>query len=198
MPQARLPDINTSMITFRNKICKAIDDKEWTDMHGYLLALNGTLPPEYRVLISTIEYNKIAKEDTTYQCQSCHEQIPKEEIIVFDLLPSAMERLIYADESKKVWNCTKCRGSMPNDLTTTIISVSKLQNPSFLGVVPDAPQRKDGLMDRLKFDMQTKQWGLGTLAELEQKMAKFRDDHWNKGDNEDDMDIDTSTEESEQ
>lgn len=197
MPQARLPDVNTSIITYRTKITNAIEAKKWSLMKGYLNSFNGTLPPEYRVIISSIEYNKIAKEDYSYVCQSCAAETLKEEIVVFNLLPNAMERLIYEDMPKKVWICTKCY-SIPNELTKTIIKIIKLQNPSFIGVVPDPPDKKRGITDRLQFDVDSEYWGLNLLAEIEERLAKFRDDHWNKGDNEDDIDLDTSTEESEQ
>ena len=49
MPQARLPDINTSMIKFRNEVLGAIKNRDWTLMHGCLDAYNGELPEEYQV-----------------------------------------------------------------------------------------------------------------------------------------------------
>lgn len=81
-------------------------------------------------------------------------------------------------------------------LSNTSISQTILQNPTFLGIVPDPPQRKDGLMDRMKFNIEIERWAWLVLNELEFKMAKFRDDNWNKGD-EEMGDIDTSLDEKE-
>ena len=72
---------------------------------------------------------------------------------------------------KKVWICTKCY-SIPNELTKTIIKIIKLQNPSFIGVVPDPPDKKRGITDRLQFDVDSEYWGLNLLAEIEEREAR--------------------------
>ncbi len=52
-------------------------------------------------------------------------------------------------------------------------------------VVPEPPTRTNGLMDRMKFNIEIDRWGWLTLGELEYKMGKFRDDNWKRGDNDD-------------
>ena len=81
-------------------------------------------------------------------------------------------------------------------LNTTAISQTMLQNPTYLGIVPDPPERKNGLMDRMKFNIEIERWGWLLLNEEENKMAKFRDDNWNKGD-EEMGDIDNSLDDKE-
>ena len=63
----------------------------------------------------------------------------------------------------------------------------ELQNPTFLGVVPEPPTRTNGLMDRMRFNIEIERWGWLILGELEFKMGKFRDDNWKKGNNDDDI-----------
>ena len=186
MPQARLPDINTAYIKYRNEIMAALKRKDYKMMHGSLNALNALLPPEYRVMVSSIEYEKLAKIDITYQCNSCSQEFEKEQVHVFELMPNALEGLIYSTTPEKVWVCEKCKTT--NKLKQTTISQIKLQNPTYFGVVPDPPERKDGLMEKRKFELHTETWCLTYLGELEMKMAKFRDDHWMRGQDED-MDL---------
>jgi len=198
MPQARLPDVNTAYIKCRNEIIQAIKEKKWVLLHGMLKTQNALLPPEYRVQISTAEYDKLAVPEVSYKCNFCTKETDKSNIQVFDCIRTSIERLLLVGVSQgdnKTWICAKCNKT--NKLQKTIISQTVLSNPSFLGVVPDPPARKDGLMDRLKFEKALEVWGLEFLSELEQKMALFRDDHWNRGDEESDLAIDTSTEEVE-
>ncbi len=56
-----------------------------------------------------------------------------------------------------------------------------LQNPTFLGIVPESPSRTNGLMDRMRFNIEIERWGWLLLGELEFKMGKFRDDNWKRG-----------------
>ena len=194
MPQARLPDINTAFIRYRSEVINAIRTKNWTMMHGALNAINSLLPIEYQVVISSNDYDQLAKTEITYNCGKCKEGIDKSDVHVFELMPNSIEALIHGKTFNKVWNCIKCHST--NMLNSTAISQTVLQNPTFLGIVPDPPQRTNGLMDRMKFNIEIERWGWLCLNELEFKMAKYRDDNWNKGD-EEMGDIDTSLDDKE-
>ena len=183
MPQARLPDINTAYIKYRTEAIMALKQKHWGIMHGCLTAINGLLPPEYQVIISTVDYNQQAKAEITYHCNHCEKDIEKEYIRIFELMPNAMQLLLHGHNANKVWDCIKCHKL--NQLDTTRVSKTVLQNPTFLGVVPEPPTRTNGLMDRMKFNIEIERWGWLTLGELEYKMGKFRDDNWKRGDNDD-------------
>ena len=171
-------------------------------MHGSLNGINGLLPTEYQVIISTAKYEDLTRTDIQYLCKTCTAnskepvEIPKESIRVFELYPNAMQGLLYGGIKEQVWNCPNCHTT--HILKETEISVTKLQDPYFIGVVPNPPNRKQGLMDKLTFNDRTVAWGWQMLNELEHKMAKFRDDNWSRGDDLEGFDdIDTSSEESE-
>ena len=180
MPQSRLPDINTAFIRYRSEAINALHSKNWSAMHGALNGINSLLPMEYQVVISSTDYDQLAKTEITYGCNKCSEAIDKSDVQVFELIPDSMQTLLNGRMFNKVWNCIKCHST--NMLNNTAISQTILQNPTFLGVVPDPPQRKNGLMDRMKFNIEIERWGWLVLNEEEFKMAKFRDDNWNKGD----------------
>jgi len=202
MPQARLPDINTAFIKYRNEVIGAIKRLDFNQMHGSLNAINGMLPDQYQVTISTAKYEDLTRTDIQYLCKTCTAnskepvEIPKESIRVFELYPNAMQGLLYGGIKEQVWNCPNCHTT--HILKETEISVTKLQDPYFIGVVPNPPNRKQGLMDKLTFNDKTVAWGWQMLNELEHKMALFRDDNWSRGDELEGFDdIDTSSEESE-
>ena len=200
--QSRLPDINTAFIKYRNEVIGAIKRLDFNQMHGSLNAINGMLPDQYQVTISTAKYEDLTRTDIQYLCKTCTAnskepvEIPKESIRVFELYPNAMQGLLYGGIKEQVWNCPNCHTT--HILKETEISVTKLQDPYFIGVVPNPPNRKQGLMDKLTFNDRTVAWGWQMLNELEHKMAKFRDDNWSRGDDLEGFDdIDTSSEESE-
>ena len=182
MPQSRLPDINSAFIRYRSEAIHALQTKNWSAMHGALNGINSLLPVEYQVVISTQDHEQLAKTEITYACGSCSEAIDKSDVQVFELMPDSMQSLLHGRTFNKVWNCIKCNST--NMLNTTAISQTMLQNPTYLGIVPDPPERKNGLMDRMKFNIEIERWGWLLLNEEEFKMAKFRDDNWNKGDEE--------------
>ena len=200
--QSRLPDINTAFIKYRNEVIGAIKRLDFNQMHGSLNAINGMLPDQYQVTISTAKYEDLTRTDIQYLCKTCTAnskepvEIPKESIRVFELYPNAMQGLLYGGIKEQVWNCPNCHTT--HILKETEISVTKLQDPYFIGVVPNPPNRKQGLMDKLTFNDKTVAWGWQMLNELEHKMALFRDDNWSRGDDLEGFDdIDTSSEESE-
>ena len=200
--QSRLPDINTAFIKYRNEVIGAIKRLDFNQMHGSLNAINGMLPDQYQVTISTAKYEDLTRTDIQYLCKTCTAnskepvEIPKESIRVFELYPNAMQGLLYGGIKDQVWVCPKCLTT--HRLKETDISVTKLQDPYFIGVVPNPPNRKQGLMDKLTFNDKTVAWGWQMLNELEHKMALFRDDNWSRGDELEGFDdIDTSSEESE-
>jgi hypothetical protein len=194
VPQSRLPDINTAFIRYRGEAINALIKKNYNVMHGALNGINSLLPVDYQVVISSNDYDQLAKTEITYQCNGCKEYIDKSKIHVFELIPNSIETLVHGRTPNKVWNCTKCKHT--NMLSSTSISQTILQNPTFLGIVPDPPTRTNGLMDRMKFNIEIERWGWLLLNELEFKMAKYRDDNWNKGD-EEMGEIDTSLDDKE-
>ena len=162
--------------------------------------INGLLPQEYQVKISDTKYYELVKEDIEYECNKCKNNdgtpsnIPKEQIEVFTLYPNAMQQLLFRGQKEQVWICPKC--NKVQRLKDTNVVITKLENPYFLGVVPEPPNKKEGLMDKLTFEKKVVSWGWQMLNELEHKMALFRDDNWTRGDElEDFSDIDTSAEE---
>jgi len=194
--QSRLPDVNTAFNTHRKRAIIAIEQRRWTECLGAEYAINAALPEEYRVIISDQEYKKLTKQDLTVICEACKEQFDYDAIKILNVITTSFERLVNKNRTIRVWYCPKCKHEYK--LATTEIEQSILKQPYYLGVVPKPPQRSDGIADHVTYDREFERWAWTMLDELEQKMAQYRDDNWDRGQDNlnQNMEIDTRWEES--
>lgn len=194
MPQATLMDLNTSAITYRKEIIMNLKSKNYAMCFGALNAINGILFDQYRVKVSTAEYKLALQNAKTAACAFCTSETfdtksgksiskPTEHdyytLKFYSLMLPNVARILADHEYDKVWDCPKCGKS--NKLKDTKIFRNTLQKPYFLKVVPDAPERKDGIMDRSTYDKKIKSWILDYLGELEHQMALQRIEYIPKG-----------------
>lgn len=188
MPQARLPDINTAFIKYRNEVSNGLKSGNYDSVFGALYAINALLPeepidpdtkfPKYRVVISDIDYKRLTKPTTYCKCYHCEKDSKYDDVVVFDMILPFTEQIVAQKKRTKAWVCPFCKKNCiirPDDFTETAV-----KEPSFIGVVPKPPRRQEGLMDRSMYHRKVVQWSWTTLDELEAKMAQFRDDNWTK------------------
>ena len=178
MPQARLTDVNSAAMKYRNVAIASLASQNYDNCFGSLYALNGLLPKEYRVVISTIEYNNMTRQDIFVTCGECGAELDFRSVQVFLVLRPLIETIISGNQYEKVWFCTACKHE--NKLLKTKMSQTVLKEPYFLKVVPKPPRRKDGLNDRSSYHRKVIQWAWALLDELETQFAQFRDDNWSK------------------
>ena len=186
MPQASLPDINTAFIKYRNQAIFNIENERYDSAVGSLFAFNGCLPEEYRVKVSTLEYDQLTKEKLVAKCPYCDEEIEVRNIKIELLLNPLVIDVFTNKQYDKIWNCSKCNHM--NRLLDTEMKNYQLEEPSFLGVVPKPPERKDNLMDRKSFSIRYQNWCWKFLDELEVRAAKFRRDYAPKEGEEESLD----------
>lgn len=194
MPQARLPDINTAYITYRREVISSLKSRNYSACFGSLYALNGLLPVEYRVKISSIDYEEKTRQDIFVICKFCKIELDFKTIKVFDLLLPLVNSVLSANTHERIWVCTACNKN--NRLEQTDMKQKILSEPYFLRIVPKPPQRKDGLMDRSTYHSKIAVWIWTFLDELEERMAQFRDDNWSKGDESESLDFGDTGEET--
>ena len=179
MPQARLPDVNTAFIKWRNKIVTALEAKKYTAALGSLNNFNACLPKEYQVQVSDELYKqKLEDEKLLVHCSYCNEDIDYKTVKLIKVLCNPVEQLITGTDNKSIWICTLCKHE--NLTARSEFIKAKLPNPYYLGVVPDPPKRTDGILDRFTYHKKIETWAWTMLGELEFKAAKFRDDSWQK------------------
>lgn len=187
-PQAILPDINTSFIKWRNKIATALESQNYTAVLGSLNNFNACLDDEFTVHVSTEEYDgKLAAEKLLATCEHCKKQPDFRNVEKTQRRTSAMVELLTGKKYQTVWECTEC--GKQNLLDSTHFTRTKLPNPIFLGVVPDPPTRKDGIMDRKGFHRKFEAWVWSFFGELEHAATRYRIKHWQKTQNLDQLQI---------
>ena len=193
--QSRLTDVNSAAMKYRNVVIASLASKNYDNCFGALYALNGLLPKEYRVQISTIEYNKLTKQDIFIKCNKCNVELDFKSVQVFPLLMPLINSALSGNEYEKVWFCPACKHE--NKLLKTEMSQRVLKEPYFLKVVPKPPTRRDGLNDRSSYHRKVSQWVWGLDIELETQFAQLRDDNWKKPGSsyDEEFNIDTSGEE---
>lgn len=194
--QSRLPDINTAFNTHRKRAIISLENHNHTECLGALYALNALLPQEYRVIISELKYAEVVRQDQTISCLKCGHKTDYSKVRIANVITTPLQRMLSNQKSVRIWFCLQCK--YENILTDTTIEKTILSQPYYLGVIQPPPQRRDGIIDRINYDRLFQRWAWTMLDELEEKMAQYRDDNWNRGD--DDYDIsmqnmDTSWEE---
>ncbi len=178
MPQARLPDINTAFVMYRREAITNYKSKNYSLCIGSIYALNALLPDKYRVKISDIEYEKKTQKKLLLPCPKCLEQFDFNEIPKVKIIVPTIEQFLTTNETTEIWKCPKCDVTNPFDRNELIKQIP--QEPFFIHVVPHPPTQKDGLISRNRFFRKFSVWYWMILNELEERMAQFRDDNWQK------------------
>ena len=188
MPQAVLPDINTSFIKWRNKIVTSLESLNYTAVLGALNNFNACLDDKYVVKISSEEYQaKLTAEKLLCNCSKCKKDQDYRQVKKRSRRTSALVEMMTGQNYEKIWICDSC--NYQNLITQTDFTKTKLPNPYYLGVVPDPPGRKDGILDRKGFHRKFEAWVWSYFGELEHAATKYRIDNWQKTENLDQMQI---------
>ena len=179
MPQARLPDVNTSFIKWRNKMATALEAGKYTASIGSVNAFNACLPKEYQVKVSNELYaQELEKAGLSVHCKKCDQDVKYKLVKRIKVLCDDLERMITGSSYKQVWVCPLC--GTDHLVSNSEFIEDKLPNPYYIGVVPDPPQRKDGILDRHSYHKKIETWIWTIIGELENRAAQFRDDSWQK------------------
>jgi hypothetical protein len=181
--QSRLPDINTAFIKHRNGVIDGLGAMNIDKIFGSLYSWNSLLPkyenedgtPKYRVVVSDLLYSKETEVTVVAICNFCKANIDYNKINITNSVTSLLVQILSGNKTSKIWRCSKC--GEENSLHETLISESKMQEPYFLGIVPQPPKRKDGLQDRGSYARKVTQWAWNFIVELEESSGRFREDY---------------------
>lgn len=196
MPQARLPDINSQFMRLVSEAITSLKSGNYGFCFGSLYALNGLLPKDYRVRVSSIEYDKLTKPTLKIICPQCKEPTEFDKVKKLNVLAPEIEQIVGGVEYVRSWVCPGC--NTQQRIKQSEMVNEKLKDDQFLHVVPKPPSRKEGLSDKTTFHNKVERWVWLFLDELLERMAQFRDDNWQKKDDlygEDEMDQESTGEE---
>lgn len=206
MPQSRLPDINNAFVSYRNDFKTAISKDNFASAMGSLQVLNALLPIEYRVRISTEEYSRLSKTKKYKKCTCCNEESEDEITPVQEILTNSITDFVLARKSERLWNCPKCNEW--NKIINTPRINQVLDSTMVFGVVPEPPVRENGvasinpmkdesghfLSNEKRYNFLMKDWLWRFDREVEERIAQYRDDNWQKEQAMDGSEVDTSME----
>jgi hypothetical protein len=179
---------------YTRKVLDSIAGKNWGAVLGSLFAINALLPKEYQVAFSTREYNKKIQNNIICKCLKCKKKIDFKKVKIIEITTPVLDEFLTGNYIMKIWVCPLCK--QDNKLSNTEIVKTKIQEPFYFKIVPNPPERKDGLADLRTYDKKMQQWAWTCVGELEKQMSEFRKDNWKQQDGGfNDVDIDTSIEE---
>tara|TARA_B100000676_G_C18016667_1_gene810078 strand:- start:847 stop:1467 length:621 start_codon:yes stop_codon:yes gene_type:complete len=192
LPQSRLPDINHAFVAYRNKFNAAMDQRNWKTATGCLTTMNSLLPLEYRVRVSTEEYEKLSKTKKYKKCLRCNEESEDEITPVQKILTNSMSDFLLGTKSERLWNCPKCNEW--NKISNTPRINQVLDSTMVFGVVTEPPVRDMGIVKikpdplvpeqipsaRRRFEIAIERWLWSFNREIEERVAQYRDDNWQK------------------
>jgi len=175
LPQSRLPDVNTAIIVYRREAITDLKGNKYDACLGALHALNGMLPKEYRVTISTMDYNAMMKEGLFATCKFCTQESDFRTVKPFELVLPFVNSVIATQAKEKIWLCSHCQKE--NRTGETMFTNKIFKKPYYLRVVPDPPTRKDGMMGRTQFTIKFSSWFWLALSSIEAQMGRYREEY---------------------
>ena len=201
--EAILPDLNTGYIKYRNKIMESIDAGKFLNAIGSLYAENGMLPKEHQIIIDDELYNEKIKQITMIKCNHCTSEYPHldkegkteerptehnfQQVRVYKLMLPLIGSLMTGQDYEDVWQCFKCKKI--NKMSQAKFIKTELKKPYYLQVVPNPPDRKDGLTDRQTYYKRIRKWAWQFLDELEFQMGEYRRNYQPKNNEYQDQDV---------
>lgn len=163
------------MIKYRNIATTQLGERNYSRAFGACYAINAALPEKYQIHISTEQYEEAVKTNVLFVCGKCKIDCNKNDVKILELLLVPLQNLIINEKVEKVWFCTGCGAE--NVLARTEMKQTKLVQPSYTQIVPEPPQRRDGMLGRLDYHNKAEQWVWLCLEELEYALTTYRDDY---------------------
>ncbi len=162
-------------------ITACLDREDYIGCLGGLYSLNGLLPSEYRVRVSTEEYDELTKVSCYMICKHCSKEFKDTEVTIRHLMLPHMDSVLAGKKYDDVWFCPECKKK--SRVEDTEYKQEKINPGSYLHVLPDPPKREDGLMDRRYFKRNMQLWVWSCMGELEERCGKLRHDFLNREEN---------------
>lgn len=175
MPQAKLPDINNAWVRYRNYGIESIDSQNYSGAVAAIYEMISLFPEKYRLEINTEKYEDLERDTIIYICNGCKEESNLTSITVYNFTLGLTLSFVSGLKNAQVWDCIKC-GSR-NMLQNTQVIKSQEAKPHYHKVIPEPPNRKQGIMDRNSYDNKMRVWFFKALEETDHQLGKYRDEY---------------------
>ena len=171
--ESRLIDINSRAGRYHYELLRSLKAGQFNNFLGEIKANNSLLPEEFRIKISTEEYNKKVQTKLIVKCPECDYETSRDNIKPYKIIQSTLDSILTKKTSTKVWDCPECKKRVL--LEKTDMTQEKLPDPVYFRVVPEPPKRENNLTDRQAFVSNFKAWAWTFVHELEKSIADYRE-----------------------
>jgi hypothetical protein len=183
--ESRLIDINSRAGRYHYELLKDLKAGNYNNLIGELKATNALLPEEFRIKISTTQYNEKIKTKLIVKCPSCESETNRELIRPYNKIQSTLDAILTKKNTIKVWKCPDC--GVINPLSSKDMIQETLPQPSYFRIIPDPPKRENNLTDRQAFESNFKAWAWLFVHELEKSIADYREKYLQRNQMEGDL-----------
>jgi len=140
-----------------------------------LSALNADLPVDFKVKISTDQYQQLIQDTITIACTVCKFDCKLVDVVQYEKDLDYLEQILAEKKTERVWKCNECKEENLMDVKN--IKIIKYQQPFYTGFIPDPPRRKIGIKSRLTFANDFAIWFSIALSELESCISRYRTEY---------------------
>lgn len=183
--ESRLIDINSRAGRYHYELLRDLKAGNYNNLIGELKATNALLPEEFRIKISTSQYNEKIKTKLIVVCPQCEAETTRESIKPYNKIQSTLDAILTKKQTIKVWKCPQC--NKVNPLSSKDMIQETLPQPSYFRIIPDPPKRENNLTDRQAFESNFKAWAWLFVHELEKSIADYREKYLQRNQMEGDL-----------
>ena len=170
--QARLPDINTTLVTYRTAILKALHQRDHSACTKYLYIYNSILPSEYRVKVDSEAWKAKVESKHFAVCGKCGKETEYSLAKKAVEYTSSMVAMITGQERVHRWWCHTCQDFRLAEQTD--FALDARAEPSLLGIVQEPPKRWGAGYSKHTYHKAYEAWALDFAKELEAKASEYR------------------------
>ena len=167
--QAKLPDVNSAITYYRSTAITNLERKNYPICVTAIRCMNALLPSEYRVRISTEQYEQAELPTIILICTKCKTEIELSKANRFKQ-PSS-----FSPELTWFWKCSMCKEVMELEAADKIKKIKK--NPTFHKIAPDPPPIIPQFGEKGKQIVEFLAWFNVIMPELENQVSLYRTEY---------------------
>ena len=173
MPQAACPDINVSIIRYREILHEGYRIKDYTMCNRAIQALNGLLPPNLRIVfVNRMYYEKGKKTQLILECPACESKSP---VDLMHYEPSSFKESVLGMEPFDFVECPKCKTPCPADKSIPSLALQPIQDTEEdLEIIFPEPPSMESVAERAWNGTAYWDWVVEITAVIEDRMRRFR------------------------
>lgn len=169
---SKLPSLAIYWLKYHDIGLRAIAERNYTGAIASIYSMNALLTDDYRISIDTAKFLEVTKAQFKVICFHCKHETDRNGLKVYDQFLTNLDSLISGKKSERVWRCIECKTL--NVLLTTKLKKLENANPFFYKIIPEPPNRPQGIEGRTIYHNKIVTWYYRALEELDHQLGKYR------------------------